>query len=176
MTAENGNTKRSPRTRRRAWIAVMLVLLVVVQLLCDPLSVLVVTAGQVLVRVQLAQARQRWEESGLQDYDLTVSGYTPIICIVLEETIRVRGGEPEAASQSYWEWCAVPRSVPQSFEAVERSLDWGGNRVQASFDRQYGYVSEFRYDCNYGRGLLSPIVSDCGGGFRVDDLTPRNGP
>jgi hypothetical protein len=175
MAAENENTKRSPNRRRRTWILVLLVLLVVVQLLCDPLSVFVVTAQQVVLRIQLAQARLRWDSAAIADYDLTVSGYTPLTCIVQEQTIRVRGGVPETAAAGYGEWCQVPRSVSQSFDVLERSLDWG-TQVQAGFDRQYGYVSDFHFDCNYGHGLLSPVVTDCSGGFTINQFTPRTSP
>jgi len=175
MATENGKAKPLPRKPRRVWIVVLTVLLIVVQLLCDPLSVLAASAGQVVIRIQLAQARQRWEQATIADYDLTVSGYTPLACIVQDESVRVRDGQPENPPAGISDWCQVPRSVPQAFEVLEDSIDWGG-QIWASFDRQYGYVRSFSYNCSYGHGLLSPVISDCTGGFRIDSFTPLAGP
>lgn len=172
MSAEQ---KHPLRPRRRLWILVLIALLIVVQLLCDPFSLLLVTAEKVVLRIQLVQARRRWDNAAIVDYDLTVSGYTPLTCIVQEEPIRVRGGEPQAAAAGYPEWCQVPRSMPQAFDAVEAALD-GDWRVQARFDPQYGTVSELRFNCNYGHALLTPIGTDCTGGFQIDSFTPLAGP
>ena len=175
MEAEDRKAKPSPRKPRRVWIVILAGLLIVVQLLCDPLSVLVATAGRVVIRIQLAQARQRWENTAIADYDLTVSGYTPLACIVQDESVRVRNGQPENPPAGVSDYCQVPRSVPQAFEVLEDSIDWGG-QISARFDRQYGYVRSFSYNCSYGHGLLSPVISDCTGGFHIDSFTPLAGP
>lgn len=171
MTAEDSQEKIKTRKRRRTWIVVLAVLLVVVQLLCDPFSLLLVTAEKAILRIQLVQARRRWQAAGIDDYDLSVSGYSPLTCIVTPETVHVRAGQPEAPRQAYWEFCDVARSVPQAFAIVEQKLGWE-YLLQVRFDRQYGYVAELRYDCNYTHGLLSGVVSDCSGGFRIDSFTP----
>jgi hypothetical protein len=169
--------EKTPRqTHRFLWLAAILVTLIIVQILFDAYSVLGAFAGQVVIRIQLAQARQRWQAAGIDDYDLTVSGYSPLTCIIMQETVHVRDGQAEAPRAAYWEFCQVARSVPQAFEIVEEKLGWGGDLLQVRFDRQYGYVAEFSYNCNDSHGLLSGVASDCSGGFHIDSFMPVGSP
>ncbi len=166
--------KRLPR--RIWWLVALLLLLVVVEVLFDPFSMAVNAVERLRIRSELRQARSTWEAAGIADYDLTVSGYTPLACIVTEELIPVRDGQaPEKPATSSWQYCQIPRTVPEGLNRVEEALSWEGS-MQASFDKQYGYVSSFQYSCMSGHGLLSPIVSDCGGGFHIISFTPLDHP
>ncbi len=168
MSAEK---KRSSFLRRFWRLAALLLFLGLLQILFDPFSLLVNAAEHARIRIELAQARARWNAAGIEDYDLTVTGSTALVCFVEERTFPVRDGQPPDISEGYWEYCTVPRSVPDGFALVERSLTWDG-RVQVGFDEEYGYVNSFSYNCNFTHGLFSPIVSDCTQGFHVESFIP----
>jgi hypothetical protein len=157
-------------------LAALLLFLVLVQILFDPFSLLVNALEHARIHTELAQARSRWEAAGVADYDLVISGYTPLACIVTGTSVSVRDSQPpEKPDTGSWQYCQVPRSVPEGFAFVENSLGWDG-RLQVSFDAAYGYVRYLSYDCNFSRGLFSPIVSDCTQGFRIDSFTPVSTP
>jgi hypothetical protein len=166
--------KRLPR--RIWWLVALLLLLVLIEVLFDPFSAAVNAVERLRIRSELRQARALWESASIKDYDLKVSGYTPLACIVTEEMIPVRDGQaPEKPATPSWQYCQVPRTVPDGLDRVKEALDWGGS-LQVRFDEQYGYVSTFKYSCVSGRGLLSPIIADCGESFRIDGFTPLTSP
>lgn len=173
MSAEK---KRFFLSRRFWWLGALLFCLVLLQVLFDPFSALVNGVAHLYVRFALEQAQSRWEAVGIDDYDLVISGYTPLACIVAEEPVAIRDGQdPEKPDSGSWQYCNVPRAVPEGFAFVENSLRWGG-RVWVSFDAQYGYVRSLSYDCNFSHGLFSPVISDCNQSFRIDSFTPIDTP
>jgi len=162
--------KRLPR--RIWWLVALLLLLVLVEVLFDPFSMVVNAVERLRIRSELAQARSVWETAGIKNYDLKVSGYTPLACIVTEELIPVRDGQaPEKSATPSWQYCQIPRTVSDGLDRVEEAMSWGG-RLQVRFDEQYGYVSTFKYTCISSRGLFAPIIADCDQSFRVDSFTP----
>lgn len=171
-----GEKKRFRLSRRLVWLAALLLLLVLIQVLFDPFSMLVTFILSRGIRAELPRAQARWETAGIDDYDLLVSGYTPLLCILMEEFIQVRNGQaPEKPNTVSWQYCRVPRTVPEGFALVEEALGWGG-QVKVTFDDQYGYVTSFSYDCNSNHGLFAPVISDCTQSFHIDNFSPVSRP
>jgi Family of unknown function (DUF6174) len=168
----NEKKKRIPRFVW--WLSGLVLFLIVVEVLFDPFSLAVNGIVRLRIRYELKQARAAWEAAGIENYDFVIYGYTPLSCILMEEKITVRGGRaPERPDTPSWQYCQVPLTVPEGFDRVEEALK-RGDSIQASFDEQYGYVHSFNYSCMSSRGLLSPIVSDCSGGFHIPSFAPRD--
>jgi len=62
-------------------------------------------------------------------------------------------------------------SMPLLFDEIEGWLqDSPGSITQISFNPQYGFISSFKFGNPGGRGWLSPIISDCCGGFAIENF------
>lgn len=171
------SAEKKKRISRRVWWLIGLVLfLVVVEVLFDPFSMTVEAIERLYIRYELKQARSTWEAAGIENYDFMIYGSSPLSCILMDGKIPVRGGKaPEKPDTPSWKYCQIPLTVPEGFDRVEKALR-RGDSVQASFDKQYGYVHSFHYSCMSGHGLLSPIISDCSGGFHISGFTPLDHP
>lgn len=57
------------------------------------------------------------------------------------------------------------------FDELERWLkDEPFAITRISFDQKYGFISRLGFGNCGGRGLLSPVVSDCYGGFTIENF------
>ena len=159
-------SKRTSRFFGRKFLLVIVALiavLVVVELLVDPLSWLTSATTANSVGEALLIARERWQSQGIIGYTVDVEGFVPLACVI-NATLTVQGGElvavesrglpgndaGEGASVAPEDWDApyCPYSelvVPELFAQVERALDridWSRDTMRVRFDPQYGYVTE----------------------------------
>jgi len=155
--------------------------LVILVVLFDPLSWLRNAGAAASIRAELSAARERWRSQEITDYRIDVEGFVPLACVV-NVTLSVREGElvgvegrgmpghdteGESVEPEDWDapYCSYREMlVPEMYVRIERELDgieWSRDTLEAEFDPQYGYVTEYRYDCCYRRGLLNPACADC---------------
>jgi len=175
--------------------------LLIVELLFDPLSWLRNVDAAASIYADLLVARERWQSQEIAAYTIDAKGSVPLACLV-NATLTVREGqliavedhggllealagetaegvsvEPEGWDTplcSYKDWL-----VPEMYAQIERELnriDWSQDRLEVSFDPEYGYVTEYRYDCCYRRGILSPVCSDCNVRFSFSNFEPMTDP
>lgn len=173
---------KSTRSVRTGYAALILVLLIL-ELLFDPLSLMVNVIRINRLRAELPAARVRWQSHGVSDYDIDARASIPPVCW-FEATLSVRGGELNAVmaqeglhplvstspkvpiKQASWDGHCPYRqfSVAQTSKTIEQSLDKIDIATEAltvSFDPEFGFVTHHEHRYGYGMGLLSPRVGDC---------------
>jgi len=156
----------------------------VIQILFDPLSSFVDLGENLQARIGLPAARKKWESQKVTYYKFDIQGYVPFVCM-FGGNIEVRDGivihtgprsddrltpnltilkEPPLCNYQIY-------TMPQLFDELERWLRETPFSVsEVSFDPEYGFVSGFGFGNCGGRGLLNPIVSDCAGGFTIENF------
>ena len=168
------------------------ILLILTQVLYDPIS----SAKHVLtissVRDQLPQARAKWEKLKITDYTFEIIGDARSICkpsarIEVENDVVVKVELLNTNSQvlppDQWadpDWghevflCNYNHfTMPQIFELVEQTLqNFPSSILQADFDSEYGYVTSFEYGIFVGYGLARPQISHCCNVFRIQNFQP----
>jgi len=130
---------------------------------------------------------------GIVDYTIDVEGFAPLSCMI-NATLTVREGELVAVEQwgmpgnealegewiesEYWNTpiCSYRELlISEMYTRIGRELaraDWSLDRLRVSFDPEYGYVTEYRYECCYRRGILNPRCSDCTIWFSFSNFEP----
>lgn len=175
--------KRIPR-----WIWVVILLVVLFQFLFDPLSDLLYLGERLQARIYLPTARAKWEAQGINHYRFDIRGYSPLVCIFgggievkdgqVIASPRSDAGDPDVLLFPGFSGITEPPicnyhsyTMPLLFDEIERWLQDSPNLItQISFDPQYGFVSSFGFGNPGGRGLLNPIISDCCGGFTIENF------
>ena len=158
--------------------------LLLVEILFDPLSWLMNMDAAASISADLLVARKQWRSQGIAEYKIDVQGSVPLVCII-NATLTVREGQllavEDHGSQLEEMTGYTTRGisiepergdtpcpyrdllVPQMYAQIEREvnrIDWSQERLEVSFDPEYGYVTEYRYDGYYRRGILNPVCSD----------------
>lgn len=156
--------------------------LAVVELLFDPLSWLRNIDEVASIRVDLPIAREQWQSQEIVDYTIDVEGFVPLVCMV-NATLTVREGALVAVEErgvlggtaagrisiepENWDtpFCSYRELlVIEMYARIEQELNrtnWSQDKIEVRFDPEYGYVTEYKYDCCYRRGILNPACSDC---------------
>ena len=175
--------KRIPRG-----ICAAILLVILFQVLLDPLSSILYLGERLQARIYLPSAREKWESQGISHYRFDIQGYIPLVCM-FGGGIEVKDGlvipdqrsdadDPDALLAPGFSGIEDPPlcnaqsyTMPQLFDEIERWLkDSPLSITQISFDPQYGFISSFKFGNPGGRGLLNPIVSDCFGGFTIENF------
>jgi len=156
----------------------------VIQILFDPLSSLLGLGENLQARIGLPAARKKWESQKVTHYKFDIQGYVPLVCMfggnieVKDGAVVHTGprsdvrltpgltgiGDPPICNYKIY-------TVPLLFDELERWLRESPFSVsEISFDPEYGFISKFGFGNCGGRGLLNPIVSDCAGGFTIENF------
>jgi hypothetical protein len=156
----------------------------VIQILFDPLSYFFGLSDRLQARAGLPAARKKWESQNITHYAFDIQGYVPLAC-VFGGNIEVKDGivihtgprsdsllEPGLPAVKEPSLCnAQIYTMPQLFDELERWLRESPRSVsEIAFDAKYGFISRFGFGSPGGWGLLSPRVSDCCGGFSIENF------
>jgi hypothetical protein len=175
------------RIPRGIWVAILLI--IIFQVLFDPLSTVEHLGERLQARIYLPAAREKWESQGISHYIFDIQGYVPLLCmfggrIEVKDRVVIPGlisdvdTDPIAGLSPGFSGLKNPPlcndqnyTMPLLFDEIERWLkDSPLSITQISFDPQYGFISSFKFGNPGGRGLLNPIVSDCCGGFAIENF------
>jgi len=166
-------------------IWVVLIILLVIQVLFDPLSPILSFSQSVKSKFLLPLARQKWESQGVIHYSFDVYANTQICFlganIEVDDGFVVHAGpikQPDSWDMiqgvrqnpgwppDMWFLCDYQKyTVPNLFDYLEKKGLITGTSI--SFDNKYGFISRFRLDWSSGYGLLGPKISSCCYGFRI---------
>ncbi len=180
---ESRNTvSAKKRNDRKVWI--ILIIGLVIEILFDPLSSLAGLSESLEARVGLPLARARWNSQGIVHYKFDIRGSVPLVCMfggnveVRDDTVIHTGQRSDAQLAPGFKDVKFPPicnhriyTMPLLFDEIERWLRESPSSVsRISFDLKYGFVSGFYFGSSGGWGLLSPAISDCCGGFRIENF------
>lgn len=175
--------------KRTLWtLGGIFLFIVVIQVLFDPLSDLQHRAERRQARLYLPTVRQKWEAQGITHYRFDIRGYVPLACM-FGGGIEVKDGEvipgegsdagepgtmlyPGFAEMDNLPLCNSQNySMPGLITLIENWLEESPSSItEISFDLQYGFISSFSFGSPGGNGLLSPTISDCCGGFTIENF------
>jgi len=189
------------KSRIIRWGAVVLFIGILIQVLYDPISSVKHSLLVSKVRTELPQARAKWESLGIDDYTFEIQGNARSIChpsaiieVRNDEVVKVETTDfasVDALAQllplDQWadpDWgeevflCSYYHfTVPQIFNLIEITLrNYPSSIVEADFDAQYGFVSDFSFGIYVGYGLLSPRVTNCCNEFHIRNFQPMENP
>ena len=156
----------------------------VFQILFDPLSSFLRLGESLQARAGLPAARKRWESQEITHYRFDIQGYVPLVCMfggnieVKDGTVIHTGSRSDSQLSPNLTAIKDPPlcnyeiyTMPQLFDEMERWLRESPLSIsRISFDQKYGFVSSFGFGNCGGQGLLSPIISDCAGGFTIENF------
>lgn len=114
----------------------------------------------------LDEARERWDDAGIDDYEMTYEHVC--FCPDVEITVTVEDGEvvdSQVTSTSTSDIDTDARTVDDFFDAIERALDGDAAAVSADYDDETGQVLEYFID-------FDEEMSDEEFGIEVQVLTP----
>lgn len=174
------------RTKKRIAKKVLIVILAgfVIQILFDPLSGFMSLGETLQARIGISGARKKWEAQRITHYTFDIQGYVPLVCmfggnievkdgVVIHTSPRSDGQltpnltilkEPSLCNYQIY-------TMPELFHELERWLREAPLSIsEISFDPEYGFISSFGFGNCGGLGLLNPIVSDCSGGFTIENF------
>ena len=165
------------RTGKKVWIIIIIVS-IYCQILFDPLSSLEQWGESIQVRIKLPDARRKWDSQGITHYKFHIKGTFPMECLFGGD-VEVKDGEVVHTGLSR----DLDLGFLNFFGSVEdhpfcdyrnytmpRIFDlFCDSAAGISFDPNYGFISSYEFSCR-GRGLLSPRISDCSGGFTIEDF------
>jgi len=164
-------------------------LLIVTEILYDPISSARHHLRIASVRAELPQARAKWDGAGITDYMFEIQGNARSICqpsAVIEVRdnavvkVETKGNNdnarllpPESWSDPDWGeevfLCNYFHfTMPQFFDLVEQTLQsYPASIMQAEFDDEHGFVSDFSFGMYVCYGLLRPRISNCCNEFQI---------
>jgi len=173
------------RVSKKVWI-VLAVVVVVFQILFDPLSTFLHFSQSVKAKLLMPSARQKWELQDISHYKFDMKAYMPLACIVggsveVKDGVVIRTGpssdagagripllDPGFTAVGGFFLCDYKNyTIPGFFNEVERWVKLYPSFRHISFDSKYGFISSLGFGDSGGIGLLSPTVSDCCGGFSI---------
>lgn len=181
---------RRMTTRKPNWwkIGGVLLVLVLVQVLFDPLTGLQHLGERLQARMYLPAARQKWEAKGITHYRFDIRGSVPLVCIfgggievrdgLVIPRLHSDAGNPDAMLYPGFSRAIDPPlcndhnyTMPGLFELVEAWLELSPSTITGfSIDPQYGFITSFSFGNPDGKGLLNPTVSDCCGFFVIENF------
>jgi hypothetical protein len=160
------------------------ILIILTQVLYDPIS----SAKHVLtissVRSQLPQAQAKWEKLEITNYTFEIIGDARSICqpsARIEVKNELLNSNSQILPPDQWadpDWghevflCNYNHfTMPQIFKLVEQTLqNFPSSILQADFDSEYGYVTSFEYGIYVGYGLARPQINHCCNVFRIQNF------
>ena len=170
-------------------IWVVLVILLVIQVLFDPLSPILSFSQSVKSKILLPLVRQKWESQNITHYSYDVYAFSQMCFmganIEVDDDVVVHVGpvkkpDPWDMIQGIpqqnpdfppdtWFLCDYKNyTVPNLFDYLEKKVQITRlTGTSISFDNTYGFISDFRLDWSSGYGLLDPKISSCCYGFRI---------
>jgi hypothetical protein len=178
----------------KKYFAILIAVLLVVQVLYDPISSVKHALTISSIRDQLPQAQAKWEKLEITDYTFEIIGDARSICqlsarievqdakVVKVETL---GANPQILPPNQWtdpDWghevflCNYNHfTMLQIFEQMEQTLQsFPSSILHADFDAEYGFVTSFEYGIYVGYGLARPQISHCCNFFRIQNFQPNN--
>ena len=175
------------RINKAVWV--VLIMLLVIQVLFDPLSPILNFSQIAKAKLLLPVAREKWEAQGVTHYSYDVYAFSQMCFLganievddgVVFHAGPVKNPDPWDMLQGIpqknldfppetWFLCDYKNyTVPALFDYLEKQVHITRSKgTFISFDNTYGFVSYFRLDWSSGYGLLSPKVSSCCSGFRI---------
>lgn len=184
-------------TFSKAEIAVIagVVLLILIQILYDPISSAQHSLEVSNTRKEIPLARAKWDAFGITDYTFEIIGDGRSICQpsarveVQNETVvnvelmdfAAETSTPQILPPEQWvnpDWgnevflCNYKNfTMTKIFELVEQTLqNFPTSILQADFDPEYGYVTSFEYGIYVGHGLARPKLSNCCNVFEIQNF------
>lgn len=176
-------------------VAGFLFVMVLAQVLYDPISSIQHSLLLHKVRREYPQARGKWDALKITDYTFEIHGNTPSICqpsaiikvehdtVVEVKTIHNNLAStlsPDRWADSGWGdevfLCNYAHfTMPRIFDLLERSLqNQPFTVIRAEFDPQYGFITNLRYGLYVDEGLLLPQIGDCCSDLWVEKFQPLN--
>ena len=168
---------------------------ILIQILYDPISSAKHALEVSSVRDQLPQARDKWDALEITDYTFEIIGDARSISLPSarievqnDAVVKVEmldftseNQTPQVLSPDQWadpDWgnevflCNYNHfTIPQIFDLLEQTLqNFPSSILQAEFDPEYGFVTNFKYGIYTGYGLLRPQLSDCCNVFRIQNF------
>ena len=182
----------SSLSRTTKLAGIILLLGILIEVLYDPISSAKHTLNVSRVQNQLPQERAKWEASGIKDYTFEIKGNGRSICkpsavIEVKNDIVVKvvtkDSPTQALSPDKWAdegWgdevflCNYAHfTMTHIFDLVDSTLeDFPSSIMQADFDPQYGFLTDFSFGIYVGYGLLRPQVSDCCNVLTIKNFRP----
>lgn len=169
----------------------------VIQVLYDPISSARHSLMVSNVRTELSQARAKWDAAGITDYTFEVQGDARSICqpsamieVRSNSVVKVEAKDfasdnspaqllpPEQWADPDWGeevfLCSYYHfTMPQIFDLIDETLrNFPSSIMQADFDPEYGFVSDFSYGIYVGYGLLRPKLDNCCYEFHIRNFQP----
>ena len=177
-------------TRKPNWWKVggILFIVVVVQILFDPLADLQHLKERLQAQMFLPAARQKWETKGITHYQFDIRGSVPLVCIFgggieVRDGLVIPGPRSDAAKFNSMLSPGLSKAedpplcndqnytMPGLLDLVEVWLAQSTSSItEVSFDPEYGFISSFSFGDPGGKGLFSPTVSECCGGFIIENF------
>ncbi len=171
----------------------IVILLILTQVLYDPISSVKHVLTISSVRSQLPQAQAKWEKLEITDYTFEIIGDARSICqpsvrveVQNDKVIKVEtlGPTPQILPPDQWadpDWenevflCNYNNfTMTKIFDLVELTLhNFPSSILQADFDSEYGYVTSFEYGIYVGYGLARPQISHCCNVFKIQNFQPH---
>ena len=181
------------RAKKRIGKLILILFLagVIVQILFDPLSNFILLNDNLQARISLPAARRKWVAQEITHYSFDIQGYIPLVCMfggnieVKDGAVIHTGPSSDAGTKQnpfldagFLDLDSLPPlcnyknyTMPLLFDEIEQRLhDFSFSINQISFDPEYGFITSFGFGNCGGRGLLNPIVSDCAGGFAIENF------
>jgi len=172
------------RIGKKVWVALAVV--IVVQVLFDPLTSLIELMEGYQAQIGLPSARQKWESQNISHYKFDIKGYVPLACIVggsveVKDGVVIKIGPSSTAVESDNPFldtgftsmehpflCNYKNyTIPSFFDYLSEHPN---SITGISFDLDYGFISHYRFGSSGGHGLLSPRIYDCCGGFGISNF------
>jgi len=171
----------------------IIILLILTQVLYDPISSVKHVLTISSVRSQLPQAQAKWEKLEITNYTFEIIGDARSICqpsvqieVKNDKVVKVEtlGPNPQTLPPEQWvdpDWenevflCNYNNfTMTKIFDLVELTLhNFPSSILQADFDTEYGFVTSFEYGIYVGHGLARPQLSNCCNVFRIQNFQPH---
>ena len=176
------------RINKKVWT--VLAVLLVIEILFDPIRPLIKYSENIQARFGLPIYRARWDKLNVKDYSFEITAGTQT-CMPSAK-VEVKDGKvfqvfhkdifvtmeisdtplPRTAWANHYYsdqfFCDYANfTMPQIFDMVEKSTR---GITGISFNGKYGFVSGVGWGNPGGFGLLSPRVGDCCSGFSISNF------
>ena len=165
--------------KKTIWIVLLAGL--VIEILFDPITNLLQWGRSVQARAILPSAHRKWDSQGITNYSFHIQGAIQNTCL-FGGSVEVKDGQVIHTSVDHSTDLDLGFSrrddpplcnyrnytMPGLFDEIQRSVDqWPSSTAHISFDREYGFISHYRFSSCGSHGLLSVRLFDCSGGFTV---------
>lgn len=174
--------KKTSKFRQIKIIGTALFVLLIIEIIFGPISYLIDIVRIKNYQTELSEAKDRWEMSGITNYqvDLQVLGGLP--CIIIESTLIVSEEEIrlENSDGLPLEYCPYQEfTVDEMFARIERDLnniDIQKESIWIKFDPDYGFINQYETRYYGQRGWLGPIIGECCVKYIFTNFKPVSSP